>query len=267
MINKVVQYDNLEFLRALSDEWIDLIYADPPFNTGRDFGEYDDRWGSMDDYIEYMWLRLVECYRILKPTGSLYLHCDTNSNYYLRLLLDDIFGKQNMRNEIVWCYSGPGNVRNAFAKKHDTIYFYRKSDECTFNPVYVPYKSKYAIGSSSSLATGKRTQEELAKLNQMYIKRGKKVEDWWSDIPGGGHLPKKERVGYPTQKPVKLLERIILASSNKGDLVFDPFCGSGTTLVAAKRLERKYIGCDINPDAVKLAKERLLKTDVEQTLF
>ena len=288
--------DNLPIMRGMNSHCVDLIYLDPPFNSNVNYAapigsvaagaHFKDRWSlndvkiawvdiidsdyprikhvllacesdSMKSYLIYMAVRLIEMKRILRKSGSIYLHCDDTAGAHLRLLMDAIFGTKQFVNKIVWCYSGPGNVRKSFPKKHDTLLFYTNGGDYVFNPVFTPYSSARVMGSPSSLATGKRTREEVESLNETYLKRGKKIEDWWADIPSGGHIPKKERTGYPTQKPLALLERVIKASSNPGDLVFDPFCGCATTLVAADRLGRGWAGCDVSDKAAELVVQRI----------
>jgi len=244
---------------------VDLIYLDPPFNTGRDFIEFDDRFknGYIDDkfkwivnnhskdmaiYITFLYERLMLAYDLLKDTGSLYLHCDPTASHYLKVLLDSIFGKSNFKNEIVWCYAGGGVPKKDFPRKHDVILRYTKSKISYFN---VEYK-KYGIHNK----TGKRATSLNNSRKLEYRKEGTPVNDWWNDIKPLINWS-VERTGYPTQKPLKLLERIIKASSNEGDLVLDPFCGSGTALVAAKSLNRNYIGIDINKNAIDLCNKRL----------
>ena len=245
--------DNLEIMRSMDDGSIDLIYLDPPFNSKRNYGEFDDRWSGDGEYIDFMTARLVQCHRLLANTGSIYLHCDPTMSHYLKVVMDTIWGRSNFRNEIIWCYTGSNNVTRRFPRKHDTILFYAQSEATGFNAdaVRVPYKIKKVSTRSNSR---NYTDEEKEALS----KRGKVVESWWADIPNFGTATgSKERVGYPTQKPLKLLERIIAASSNPGDTVFDPFCGSGTTLVAAQRLGRLWVGCDMSANAIAIAKKRL----------
>ena len=303
--------DNLEFLREMNSECIDLIATDPPFNTRRNrassAGSYEDNWkwlpeGQMkpdqwhwENIVHEHWLeeirdynnalyqviettrethsdgaaaflcflgvRLLEMHRILKPTGSIYLHCDHSANAYIRMAMDAIFGRQNFRNEIVWAYTGPGNVRKHFPRKHDTILFYAKSDQSTFNreDVRVPYVRVTGTG-HNSLSRGKRTDAEVKALESKYEKRGKLPEDYWTDIPGGGHISKNERTGSPDQKPLALYERIIRASSNVGDWVLDPFSGCATTPIAAEKLGRKWVGIDRRSDAEAHILNRLLDT-------
>jgi len=198
---------------------------------------------SMMAYLTYMAQRIVEMYRILKETGSLYLHCDPTSSHYLQTLLDGIFGKQRFRNEIVWYYSGGGASTKQWARKHDTIFFYSKSGEWTFNVDAVRQAYKWDKGQKR--ADGSARDYEKGKLpDDVFVFHG--VMPWSS-----------ERTGYPTQKPLALLHRIIKASSNEGDIVMDPFCGCATTCVAAQQLGRKWIGIDIEKQAVKILIERL----------
>ena len=247
-VNRLIHGDNLETLRALASGSVDLAYLDPPFFTQRDHGAYDDRWPSMESYIAWLRERLTELRRLLKPTGSLYLHCDWHANAYIRVELDALFGWENFRNEIIWTYTGPSNTKRQFPRKHDTIFFYSAGPSWTFNPPRVPHTALHAGGIGNSVTS--------AEYRAQQLERGKIVEDWWSDISPVGRLA-RERVGYPTQKPLALLERIICASSNEGDVVLDPFCGSGTTLVAAQRLGRNWIGVDASHEAVELAASRL----------
>ena len=207
--------------------------------------------GGMLAYLSYMAERLVVLHRLLKPTGSIFLHCDATAAHHLKLLMDCIFGPENFRNEIVWCYKGPSNTKRWFPRKHDTIFFYGKSPDAKFYPdgARVAYSRITGTG-HTSLTRGSRTREEVQALETAYAERGKLVEDYWTDIPAGGHIPKHERLGYPTQKPLALLERIIKASTVEGDIVLDPFCGCGTTVVAADNLNRKWLGIDISPHAL-----------------
>ena len=192
-------------------------------------------------------------HRLLKPTGSLYLHCDPTASHYLKVVLDRVFGKGNYRNEIVWAYTGPScpGMKN-FPRKHDVLLRYTKSAKWIFNQPRIPYQDPNQRPREAFNTGGHFSDDYINMMRE----RGKPVEDWWRDIP----IAKgKERTGYPTQKPLKLLERIIKASSNVGDIVLDPFCGSGTTLVAAKGLGRKYIGIDINEVSLKISEKRLKK--------
>ncbi|MCS7273732.1 MAG: DNA methyltransferase [Fimbriimonadales bacterium] len=204
-------------------------------------------------YLVMMAPRLIELHRVLKPTGSLYLHCDPTASHYLKVMLDVIFGARNFRNEIAWCYTGGGRSQRYFGKKHDIIFFYSKSDEYIFNrdAVRIPYGID--VSKRKSLwAWGKHKGVEKAYAPHP---EGKIPEDWWTIPPVNSQA--KERLGYPTQKPLALLERIIQASSNEGDLVLDPFCGCGTAIVAAEKLRRQWIGIDITHLAIALIKYRL----------
>lgn len=196
-------------------------------------------------YLAYMTERLLQMKIILRPTGSIYLHCDPTCSHYLKVVMDGIFGHNNFRNEIAWCYKSTSQARRWYPKKHDILLFYTNGKTWTFNPdaVRVPFSNE-KLGSHGGSWKG-ATEEELKQIHS----RGKVVEDWW-EIPMLNSMA-KERLGYPTQKPLVLLERIIKASSNKGDIVFDPFCGCGTTLEAAQNLRRKWIGIDIAIHAIK----------------
>ena len=213
---------------------------------------------NMAAYLSMMAQRLRELHRILKPTGTLYLHCDPNANAYLRMLLDTVFGKNNFRNEIVWCYRGGGVPKHDFARKHDIIYRYVRSGKPMFNvdAVRVPYSDDVAESHPSRY-------DKSYRRNKVYSgyqpnPKGKHPEDWWPIQP---LMPsdKKERLGFPTQKPLALLERIIQASSNAGDVVLDPFAGCATTLVAAERWDRQWIGIDISEKAAELVQRRVRK--------
>ncbi len=215
---------------------------------------------GMKSYLLMMAVRLVELRRVLKPTGSIYLHCDPTANSYLRLLMDGVFGRENMRNEIVWCYTGPGSPKmKQFNRKHDTLLWYSNGDQWAFNgdDVRLPYKDAKQRPRKAFDTGGAFDKEQIEAMRR----RGKIPETWWPQAPGNGLCvvarSKKERVGYPTQKPLALLERIIKASSNEGDVVLDPFCGCATTCVAAETLGREWIGIDLSALAVKLVRNRL----------
>jgi hypothetical protein len=194
--------------------------------------------------------RLALMHRLLAPTGTLYLHLDWHASAYARLLLDEIFGSERLLNEIVWVYHGPSPIRSAFNRKHDTILVYTKGEKYTFNAdaVRQPYNPVTVRTFASSAKAGFGKVPNLA--------RGKVPEDWWY-FPVVARLH-SERSGYPTQKPEALLERILLASSNPGDLVADFFCGSGTTAVAAARHGRRFIANDLTFRAVHTTRTRLV---------
>ena len=288
--------DNLDVLRGMDSETVDLIYADPPFGSNKHYAapigseaagaafkdtwtlsDIDDAWLSiirdqhpgphavieaagvahsdgMKSYLCMMAIRLLELHRVLKPTGSLFLHCDPTANSYLRLLLDSIFGRSRQRNEIVWCYTSPGSPRQKqFSRRHDTILWYSKGKEWVFNAdaVRVPHSEKTMANFHDGLS-GSGFGNEGYELPE----KGKIPETWWTKFSQVRRIP-KERVGFPTQNPLALLERIIAASSNPDDVVLDPFCGCATALVAAEKLTRQWVGIDIAELAVKLVRKRL----------
>ena len=282
--------DNLEIMRGMDDECIDLIYLDPPFNSKHNYAapigseaagaEFKDMW-SLDDvdaqwismiaddhpnlhavlkavpddsdksYLAYMAVRLIEMYRILKPTGSIYLHCDPTMDSWLKIVLDAIFGKKNFRNEIVWCYKSGGATSRYFAKKHEIVLFYSKNNTYKFNSV--EEKSYQGIGYNTGNKNVHLYEDE--HVNNLGPHTLVNLKDWWEI--GMLATSSKERTGYPTQKPLPLLERIIKASSNEGDWVLDPFCGCATTCVAAHMLGRKWIGIDVSPAAEILVRKRI----------
>lgn len=257
----IFEGDNLQILRRMKTASIDLIYLDPPFNSRRSYkapitdvvslapfkdvwniGDFKEEWYShigyenldlyrfieifeynkpIQAYLIMMAVRMLEIRRVLKSTGSIYLHCDNTTSHYFKVMMDEIFGEDNFKNEIIWHYASGPRPRKYFSKKHDTILFYTmsKNDYC-FNVDDIP-----------------------------------KVDDVWNI--SAIHPRSKERLGYPTQKPLELLERIIKVSSNEGDIVLDPFCGCATTCVAAEKLGRRWIGIDISSKAIELVKMRL----------
>jgi len=266
--NRLFLGDNLEVMRHLakeSPESIDLVYIDPPFATGlawhynpepktldssKSQGRkaihakaYDDDWGeNIGDYIDWMKDRLQLIHKLLQPEGSLLLHCDHRANHHLSILCDEIFGpgdrrpgptRAGFRNEIIWSYGLGGSSPRCYPKKHDTILWYTKSEQWTFKPPMVP-------------ATSAKLKGKL-----------KKAPDTWQ-IPTLNNMA-RERTGYPTQKPLALLERIIEAHTNPGDLVADFFCGSGTTVIAAERGKRRWLGCDETAMSIHVIKKRLLE--------
>jgi site-specific DNA-methyltransferase (adenine-specific) len=269
--NRLIFGDNLPVMAALLPEYegrVHLIYADPPFFTNRKYtarigrGEdsrrpegwalaegYLDAWPNLDAYLDFLYARLAIMYRLLAPDGTLYLHLDWHANSYARLLLDEIFGPDHLLNEVVWTYHGPSPIRTAFNRKHDTILAYVKGNRYTFNAdaVREPYNPSTVQTFKASAKAG------FGKVPD--LERGKVPEDWWY-FPVVARLH-TERTGYPTQKPESLLERIILASSNPGDLVGDFFCGSGTTPTCAARLGRRFLAVDGAFRAVHTTRVRL----------
>ena len=271
MNGRFILGDNLPVMLALLPEYkdqIDLIYADPPFLTGKSYRtrightedsrnpaewktvrSYQDTWRDGGEYLDMLYPRLELMWRLLAPGGSLYLHLDWHTSPYARILLDEIFGPDRLLNEIVWVYHGPSPIRSAFNRKHDTILVYTKTKDYTFNvdAVRIPYdpSTVKTFASSDRAGFGKKPD----------LERGKVPEDWWY-FPVVARMH-SERTGYPTQKPEALMERIILASSNPGDLVADFFCGSGTTPSVASRLERRWLACDPAPTALQTSYRRL----------
>lgn len=277
--NRLIMGDNLSVMAGLLPEYegrVNLIYADPPFFTNRKFhtrigrGEdsrkpegwqlaegYHDNWDNLDAYIQFLYERLALMVRLLAPNGSLYLHLDWHADSYARLLLDELLGPDSLLNEIIWTYHGPSPIRTAFNRKHDTILACVKGAGYTFNAdaVREPYNPSTVKTFASSSKAGFGKVPNLA--------RGKVPEDWWY-FPVVARLH-SERTGYPTQKPEALLERIILASSNPGDIVADFFCGSGTTPLVAARTGRRFLAADETFRAVHTTRKRLAVTEAAFT--
>src|SRR5512142_142553 len=269
--SRLILGDNLPVMAALLPEYegrVDLVYADPPFFTNRKYrarigrGEdsrrpegwaladgYHDSWRDLDAYLDFLYERFRLIYRLLAPDGTLYLHLDWHANSYARLLLDEIFGTEHLLNEIIWTYHGPSPIRSAFNRKHDTILAYAKGNKYTFNAdaVREPYNPSTVQTFKASPKAG------FGKVPN--LERGKVPEDWWY-FPVVARLH-NERTGYPTQKPESLLDRIVLASSNPGDLVADFFCGSGTAAASAARLGRSFLAADGAFRAVHTTRRRL----------
>ncbi len=284
-MNQVILGNNLEVMRELPSNFIDLCYVDPPFFKNRDFGEFNDEWKSIDDYLKFIRDRLVEIHRLLKSNGSIYVHCDYSVNAYMRIEIEKIF-KTKIISEIIWKrkfnQATNQHPRN-FGNDHDTIFLYSKGDDYTFKrlkrKVEASNYSKDEKGYFKSAPLVKMSKEAMEKRvsignawksdsGNFRCKRYLEVEndrvidkvsidDVWIDIPNMQHVRLNERTHYPTQKPEQLLERIIMSSSNEGDVILDPFCGSGTTLVVAKRLRRNFIGIDINSKAIEISRNRL----------
>ena len=340
--------DNLDIMRGMNSESVDLIYLDPPFNSNQNYSapigseaagaafkdtwtlsDVDEAWHGeiadkdpalygiidsaghshgkgMKSYLIMMAVRLLEMQRLLKPTGSMYLHCDPTASHYLKTLMDAIFGAKNFRNEIVWRRTNAkGLASTRFASNHDVLLYYTKTKEPSWNPQYQAHDADYVKKSYRHVEpeTGRRyrldnlanpnknrpnltyeflgvtrvwrwTKERMQKAYEDGIvvqtkpggvpslkryldeQKGRAVDDLWMDF-GSIQASAKEHVGYPTQKPLKLLERIIQASSNKGTMILDPFCGCATACVAAENLERQWVGIDLSPVAATLVKSRI----------
>jgi site-specific DNA-methyltransferase (adenine-specific) len=263
--------DCLEIMRGLKENSIDMIYLDPPFFTNKRHSlssrdrcshySFNDVWDSYKIYAEYMQSRLIEAKRILKDSGTLFIHCDKSANHILRLVGEDVFGEENFLSEIIWFYKRWSNSANSLTPNHQNILFFSKTKQYKFNKIY----SDYSETTNLDQILQKRSRDIHGKaiyakdldgnLVSSDEKKGVPLNDVW-EIPFLN--PKaKERIGYPTQKPILLLDRIIEISTNEGDTILDPFCGSGTTLVAAKLKGRKFVGIDISPEAIDLTKSRL----------
>ena len=326
--------DNVDVLRGMNSESVDLIYLDPPFKSdkkyaspiGDDIAEFRDTWSmkdvddtwvddirasnpashaiiqasgvthsdSMKSYLIMMAVRLLELHRVLKATGSIYLHCDDVASHYLKVLMDAIFGKVNFKNDIVWRYGGSARGAKAiakhFARNNDNIILYAKDRKHAYHESICEHR-RYPLGKLPShirkgadggyfktAPRGDYTDESIDRLRKegrIHETKGGKirvkyhlvVEDdqvlepvvagsvW--DVPDMMHTSRKERINYPTQKPLALLTRIIKASTRPNGIVLDPFCGSATTLVAAELTRRQWVGIDLSPIAARLVKMRL----------
>ena len=270
---------------------VNLVYIDPPFASGADYAKkvyirrnpkvaeaikqaeteidseelrnfeekmYGDVWDK-ERYLNWMYENLMAIKSVMSDTASIYVHLDWHIGHYVKILMDEIFGEDKFRNEIVWCYTGPTNQKNNFPRKHDLIFLYDKSEQYVFNSdsVRIGFKKSTKTGGKTSLA-GKQNDSVLEELD----KKGKIVEDWWIDIADLGKVHTQD-VGYATQKPEALLERIIKASSNEGMLVADFFGGSGVTATVASKLGRKFIHCDIGINSIETTRDRLRKARAE----
>ncbi len=295
MENTLYTGDNLYILNGMNSESVDLIYLDPPFNSKKLYSgaknsaaadaKFKDIWSWADvdsecldslchypklvkylsaagliqgepmmAYCVYMTTRIIQMYNVLKPTGCIYLHCDPTASHYLKIIMDEIFGKKGFKNEIIWGYRTGGAGKNHWSRKHDTILFYAK-------PKYKHNAMKERIYYKKAFFNPKVDKDGRLYADVL-------LRDVWEDLNAVNNMS-KEYTGYPTQKPLKLLERIIKGSSNKGDIVLDPFCGGATACVMAQKLERQWIGIDIEPQIGDLLAERLkdakLKKDFIQS--
>ena len=251
--------DNLELLKSQPNESVDLIYCDILYGTGRNFGDYQDLKPIRSEIENHYLPRLIEMKRVLKSIGSIYLQMDTRINHWMRCIMDDVFGYDNFRTEIVWFYNSQGKSDKEWNRKHDVILYYTKGKKWTFN-------AKDVMDSIADL-TYKRFKREIDKKGyytcfkngkeyKYYLENGSLPKDWFEDITYISR-DNKELTGYATQKPKALIERLIKASSNEGDTIADYYLGSGTTAVVCKELNRNFIGCDINPNAIEITKSRL----------
>lgn len=275
--NRLIQGDNSEVLPALLPEFagqVNLIYIDPPFMTGRDFKSgghlaYSDRWDhGPDAYLQWLYEMFTLLHLLLASDGSLYVHLDWRVTHYARVILDEIFGSlphgdgRGFKNEIIWHYRSGGRSRKRYARKHDTLLFYTKSASYCFHAERIAERrgSEKRNHMRKRVDSDGRAQWTIKSAGRVYTYNEDSLmtpSDVWNDI---SHLHQKdpERVGYATQKPAALLERIILASSEENDLVLDCFCGSGVTPVLAEQLGRRWIACDKSDLALKITRERLL---------
>ena len=303
--------DNLDVLRGINSDCVDLIYLDPPFNSNKQYGNpirgaFRDEW-TMDDakdewvdsieeshaslnllirsagkihgeamqgYLTFMAVRLIEMRRVLKPAGSIYLHCDPTASHYLKGVMDSVFGPGNFRREIIWKMPRPSGFKTQagnWVRGHDVILYYAKSDGAVFHKQYEPYDASYLKNFSKEDERGKYwlRGKEKRRLGEGFV-----LSDTWIDIHSmqTQSVSRAEGTGYPTQKPLALLERIIRASTNPGDVVLDPFCGCATACVAAETManpknaelpeKRRWIGIDVSPLAYDLVLRRLQGPDV-----
>ena len=289
--------DNLPVLRGLNSASVDLIYLDPPFNSNKTYSApigskaagaaFKDTW-TLDDvdlawhgeiaeqsqavyavidaagvahgkgmksYLIMMAVRLLEMHRVLKPTGSLYLHCDPTANAYLRMLLDAVFGVANFRNEIQWCYRKWSIAATQFTRNHDVLLFYSKSEMSVFNTQFVPTSDGTLKRWKGRKQQAVFDDDGIRQATSTHQQAETPCPDWWQISILNPNA--KERVGYPTQKPLALLDRIVKASSNEGDVVLDPFAGCATACVSAESVNRQWIGIDLSPLAATLVKSRL----------
>ena len=300
--NKYYVGDNIQYLKQLDNDSINLIYFDPPYNTGRNFFDFDDRFKTIDDYILFMKERIIECHRVIKPGGNVVIHIEPKISHYFRIICDEIFGINNFKNEIVWQTGGNAKNKYQLNRFHDTIIVYCKKGKgnSTFNPVYFPYDEEYKKRSNVKMCdihkkeyvttaihnsqpdvnprlnlryewngNQKQWYVSLEKMQQLHddnrlvynkqniprIKRflhemeGIPLRDMWCDI---NNIQSGEKMNYATQKPVKLLERIVQIYSNDDDVCMDIFAGSGTLGRACINLNRKYLLLDINDKGKEL---------------
>ena len=285
-MNRIYWGDNLQVMSHLLKEFrgkIDLIYIDPPFDSKAEYKkaiklrgrsaesdtstfeekQYGDIWTN-DEYLQFMYERLILCRELLSDTGSIYVHMDEKRSHYVKIILDEVFGSNNFRREIVWdiqVLSGYKTITNNWVRGHDIILYYSKSSNRSFNKQKQKHRQEYLNRFNKIDETGRKYFDGRGTIVYLddAIEKGKAIGDVWSDIMSFQQLATStEKLGYPTQKPEALLERIIKASSNPGDIVFDCFMGAGTTQAVAMKLGRRFIGADINVGAVHTTTKRLI---------
>ncbi len=270
-INKIHNGNCIEKLKEIEANKVDLVYFDPPFFTQRKHSltnkdnsktyEFDDKYNSIEEYLTLVENVLEQSKRVLKNTGSVFLHCDKTASHNIRVVMDKVFGRENFQSEIIWSYKRWSNAKKGLLNAHQVIFFYSKTHDFKFNTLYTDYSATtnldQILQDRERDENGKSVYKKDENGNVILgkEKKGVPLSDVW-EIP---YLnPKaKERTGYPTQKPVLLLNQILNIVTEEGDLVVDPFCGSGTTCISAKSLKRQFIGIDISMDAVELANSRL----------
>lgn len=262
--DRLVCADALDVLPELPDGALDAIYIDPPFGTGavrhgRGYS-YTDRADDPDPFVAWLLPYLEHSRRALGPTGSLFVHLDHRAVHYVKVALDRLFGRARFVNEIVWCYSVGGKSRRGFGRKHDTILWYARGDDWAFYPdaVRVPRRggSHMRVVLDGDVPVQEKTDRRTGRVYRYPVPAGKIPEDWWTDIETLNHSD-RERVGWPSQKPERLIERILGAVTAPGDRVADWFAGSGTTPAVAQRLGRRFIAVDREEAAIELCAARL----------
>lgn len=264
--DRLVLGDCMDVQPSLADQSLDLVYMDPPFGTGtvrkQQERQYRDLIGDPEAFVTWLRPCLEESQRLLRSSGSLFVHLDYRAVHYIKVALDQIFGRANFVNEIIWCYSVGGKSQRSFGRKHDTILWYAKSSSYQFFPreVVIPRRASShmrVVLDDEGQEVQEKTDKKTGKVYRYPISAGKVPEDWWTDIETLNRSD-RERVGWPTQKPTRLLERLVKATTEPGQRVADWFSGSGTTAVVAQRLGRAFTVTDRESSAVECALERLV---------
>lgn len=262
--DRIVCDDSLVEVGRWRDSTVDAVYLDPPFGTGivrQGRGHrYADRADDPDAFVAWLTPYLAEARRVLAPAGSLFVHLDYRAVHYVKVALDRVFGRARFVNEIVWCYAVGGKSRRGFGRKHDTILWYARGEDWAFYPdaVRVPRRggSHMRVVREGGAAVQEKTDRRTGRIYRYPVAEGKVPEDWWTDIETLNHSD-RERTGWPSQKPERLVERVLRAVTVPGDRVADWFCGSGTTAAVAQRLARRFSVCDREPAAIEVCTARL----------